>query len=237
MENVAVRNELSILIVEDEHTSMTLLKAMLAKSGLAISKIKSAEDLKTACDLLENDHFDVALLDLNLPDSSGLDTLVSLRKKQSAIAIVVITGEYEDQTGMKAIAKGAQEYIIKGRFDIKTLNKSILYAIARRGVDCELQSANEKYRTVFESSAVVRPVKTLYPVEEWEILKEFHIRRRGTQNNLETRMIRKAGGIVDVEISLSVLKDSNGRTTGSIAIITDISERKRIREILDRKQI
>lgn len=266
MENLTVRSELSILIVEDDQTSRTLLIAMLERSGLAISKIESAEDLKTACDLLENDHFDVTLLDLNLPDSSGLDTLVSLRKKQSAIAIVIITGEYEEQTGLEAIAKEAQEYIIKGRFDIKTLNKSILYAIVRRVVDCELQSTNEKYRTVFESSAVaitvadehgrltswnkcaenllgmteddlhLRPVKTLYPVEEWEILRESHIRQRRIQNNLETRMARKDGGIVDVEISLSVFKDLNGRTTGSIAIITDISERKRIHEILDRKQ-
>ncbi|MBN2181857.1 MAG: PAS domain S-box protein [Sedimentisphaerales bacterium] len=122
--------------------------------------------------------------------------------------------------------------------------------------------AEEKYRMIFENSAAaitlvdeqerlvswntfmegllgyegeelyLMPVKTLYPVGEWEKIRTFDVRQKGMQHHLETRMVKKDGGVIDVDISLSVLKDSDGNTTGSIGIIRDITERKRAEEKL-----
>ena len=126
----------------------------------------------------------------------------------------------------------------------------------------ERRLAEERYRTIFENSAVaismvdeqerliswnkfmerllgmdeedlyLKPVKSLYPVQEWERIRSYNIRQKGMQHHLETRMIKKDGVLIDVDISLSVLKDSTGKTTGSIGVIRDITERKEAEEKL-----
>ncbi len=126
----------------------------------------------------------------------------------------------------------------------------------RKKAEQELSVAENKYRTIFENSAVaitlvdekerliswnkfmedmlgmtkedlyLRPIKTLYPEEEWERIRKSNIRRKGMQHHLETKMLKKNGEIIDVDISLSVQKDSEAEITGSIGVITDITERK-----------
>jgi PAS domain S-box-containing protein len=134
----------------------------------------------------------------------------------------------------------------------------------RRSAERERQLAEEKYRTVFDNSAVaitltdaqeriiswntfaenllgmghvdlyLRPVKTLYSEEEWKKIRSYNIRQKGMQHHLETKMIKKSGEVIDIDISISVLKDAQGNITGSIGIIRDITERKRAEEELHR---
>ncbi len=248
---------LKILVVEDSLVDRTLLQELLPKSPLPISEVKSAESLNAAFELLDKNHFDVVLLDLHLPDSKGLDTLVRISEKYPRVSNVVITGKYDSDLGLKAITQGAQEYLIKGSYNIDTLSKSINYAIERKKVECKLQLTEERYRTIFENSAVaitmtdeqerlvswnkfteellgmngedlhLRPVKSLYPAEEWEKIRIYGVRQKGMQYHLETKMIKKNSEVIDVDISLSVLKNSEGKTTGSIGVIRDITDRKK----------
>lgn len=123
--------------------------------------------------------------------------------------------------------------------------------------------AEEKYRMIFENSAVaimiadeqeqliswnkfaedllgmdeedlyLKPVQSFYPAEEWEKIRAFDIRQKGMQHHLvETRMIKKDGRIIKVDISLSVLKNPEGEIIGSIGVIRDITERKKAEEAL-----
>ncbi len=125
----------------------------------------------------------------------------------------------------------------------------------------ERQLAEDKYRMIFENSAVaitmvdeherliswnrftedllgmdrddlyLKPVRSLYPAEEWERIRAYHLRQKGMQHHLvETRMIKKDGNIIEVDISLSVLTNAEGKTTGSIGIIRDITEHKKAQE-------
>ncbi|UCC98972.1 MAG: PAS domain S-box protein [Phycisphaerales bacterium] len=126
----------------------------------------------------------------------------------------------------------------------------------RRKAEQKLQLVEDRYRTIFENSAVaitmadeqerliswnrftetllgmsredlyLRPVESLYTVEEWKRIRACNVRQKGMQHHLETRMTRKDGRVIDVDISLSVLKNSGGKATGSIGVIRDISERK-----------
>ena len=73
----------------------------------------------------------------------------------------------------------------------------------------------------------LRPVKSLYPKGQWEKIRALDIGQKGIQRHLETVMIRKDGSLVDVDVSLSILKDSEGNILGSIGVTTDITERKR----------
>ncbi|MFC1755643.1 PAS domain S-box protein, partial [Thermoproteota archaeon] len=126
----------------------------------------------------------------------------------------------------------------------------------RKHTERELRIAEEKYRTIFDNSAVaitvadaqerivswnkftedifgmskddlyLKPVSSFYSNEEWENIRSQNIRQKGMQHHLETKAIRKDGRIIDVDISISVLKDADGYITGSIGIIRDITERK-----------
>jgi len=132
----------------------------------------------------------------------------------------------------------------------------------RKKAENERLLAEEKYRMIFENSAAaitlvdeqeqliswntymeglldfsgedlyLRPIQSLYPEGEWQRIRTFDVRQKGMQHHLETKMIKKDGSVIDVDISLSVLKDSEGNTTGSIGIIRDITERKQAEEKL-----
>jgi two-component system, LuxR family, sensor kinase FixL len=126
----------------------------------------------------------------------------------------------------------------------------------RKTAEQKLRVVENRYRTIFENSAVaitmaddrerlvswnrftetlldmntedlyLRPVQSLYPVEEWTRIRACNVRQKGMQHHLETRMVKKDGRLMDVDISLSVMRNSEGEATGSIGVIRDISERK-----------
>jgi len=127
----------------------------------------------------------------------------------------------------------------------------------RKKAEQERQQAEEKYRTIFENSAAaitlvdaneqiiswnrcaeellgmnkedlyLKPVKSLYPEGQWEKIRTLDVGQKGIQRHLETRMIRKDGELIDVDVSLSILKNSDGKIMGSIGVTTDITDRKR----------
>jgi len=132
----------------------------------------------------------------------------------------------------------------------------------RKKTERALRDSEEKFRIVFENAAVAimfadgrerlsfwnpftesmlqmnsadlaqKQVSALYPDEEWAKIRSLGIRDKGMIHHLETRMIREGGSCLDVDISISVLRDPEGKITGSIGIARDISDRKRAEESL-----
>jgi PAS domain S-box-containing protein len=79
----------------------------------------------------------------------------------------------------------------------------------------------------------MKPVSSLYPDEEWAKIRSQNVRQKGMQNHIETKMIKKNQEVIDVSLSVSVLKGPDGNVTGSIAVISDIGEFKRLQEERD----
>jgi CheY-like chemotaxis protein len=75
--------------------------------------------------------FDVVLLDLNLPDSEGLDTLTRMLDTAKDVPIVVLTGGGDEGQGVQAIRMGAQDYFPKGKLDSSWVGRALRYAIQR----------------------------------------------------------------------------------------------------------
>lgn len=145
------KKSLNILVVEDDPVSMALLESLLSKALTNINELISAETLETAIDHLNEHSCDIVLLDLNLPDSTGLNTLKSITEISNGAAIVVITGDYDDDVGLEAVTHGAQEYLVKGRYDAYILGRSIKYAIERKRSEDLLQKKENQYRTLVEN--------------------------------------------------------------------------------------
>jgi len=257
---------LKILIVEDDIVDRKLLERLLSESSLRVSEVKSAEYLSVALELLDRDHFDVVLLDLGLPDAQGIESFTELQSQVPHVPIIVLSGLDDEDTAIKAVQKGVQDYLIKGQVDSNLLMRAVRYAIERKKVERELQLAEQRYRTIFENSAVaimmvdeqecliswnqftenllgmnsedlhLRSVKSLYPEGEWQKIRAHNVRQKGMQHHLETKMVKKNGQIIDVDVSLSVVKDSDDKIIGSIGVIRDVTERKTFEEALRRSE-
>ena len=78
----------------------------------------------------------------------------------------------------------------------------------------------------------LRPIHTLYPPEEWKIIRSLNIRKSGFKHHMETKVIRKDGTIIDVDLSVNILKDEKGKITASVGMLQDITERKRSNELI-----
>jgi len=83
---------------------------------------------------------------------------------------------------------------------------------------------------------LLKPVRDLYPEVEWKKIRSQHIRQKGMQHHLETKILKKNNEQLDVDISLSVLKNHEDQVVGSIGVMKDISARKRIEKTLEESE-
>jgi signal transduction histidine kinase/CheY-like chemotaxis protein len=93
--------------------------------------LENAVSLQAGLDLLGRQEYDIVLLDLMLPDSQGLDTLVKIRAKAPSLPVVVLTNLDQDDAGLEAIAHGAQDFLSKSKLDAGRLRHAIGFALAR----------------------------------------------------------------------------------------------------------
>ncbi|MFA5353596.1 MAG: GGDEF domain-containing response regulator [Thermodesulfovibrionales bacterium] len=127
-----------VFLIEDDPEDIFLLEELIASDGSSPLSLLCAGSLRMAKEILAEGNIDVILLDLGLPDSRGVDTLVRALDCAQDIPIVVLTGLDDENTGVKAVQMGAQDYLIKGRIDLQLLTRSILYAITRHRQKREL---------------------------------------------------------------------------------------------------
>jgi len=133
-------------VVDDNDVDLRMLEAMLTENEAGPCFFRCATSLADAMESLTEQDFDVVVLDLNLPDSQGEQTLIELNKKFPLITIVVNTGAYEDEVGVISLRLGAQDFLNKGKYNSYTLNKSLLYAIERKRLELELKMAYDNLK-------------------------------------------------------------------------------------------
>ena len=143
---------LRILVVEDNPVDRRILESMLAESTTVISLLKTAQTLADAIQLLDQHEFDAIILDLNLPDSEGKDTLLRLSSQFPQVTIVINTGAYEDEVGLHTLSYGAQDFLVKGKYTAYVLNKALYYAVERKRLELEL---NEAYKRLQEAQSQI----------------------------------------------------------------------------------
>ena len=140
------KQALKVLMVEDSLSDRRLLESVLLESSNQVALLKCTDSLAGALDLLAQYRFDVAILDLNLTDSFGEETLVKLNKECPHLPIVVNTGAYEEGIGLESLRFGAQDFLVKGKYDGYILYKALYYAIERKRIESELIRATQKIK-------------------------------------------------------------------------------------------
>lgn len=133
---------MKILAIEDNPADLEILRELLFDLQVSSFDLASAGSLATAGTILARGDTDFVLLDLGLPDSQGIETLRAVRANFPSLPIVVLTGFDDDETGMRALREGAQDYLVKGQIIGSSLVRSIRYANERNRFEQELIRKN-----------------------------------------------------------------------------------------------
>lgn len=142
-----------ILIVEDNPSDVRLIKDLLDGVDAYRFELTRAVRLAEAIRCRDKTEHDLIVLDLNLPDSSGLDTLRAICSDPFHMPIIVLTGAHDEDTGQDAVRLGAQDYLVKDDLTEQTLKRSILYTLARHELAMQYRHRLEQELRGFERAS------------------------------------------------------------------------------------
>jgi len=140
-----------ILLVEDNPGDARLIREMLAETPAQDFSIEWVSRLADGLERLGRDQFDVVLLDLGLPDSQGLDTLIKAYKQAPQVPFVVLTGLADETLALTALRQGAQDYLFKDETHPNLILRAIRYATERKQAELVLETERRKLYALLNS--------------------------------------------------------------------------------------
>lgn len=141
---------LKILLVEDNPADADLLQEILDEADETQWSLVHVERLSEALHTLNENYFDVILLDLSLPDKQGLGTIAQTHEAAPDLPIVVLTGLNDKAIALEALRQGAQDYLVKGKIDSDLLVRAIRHAIERAQTLKRLRQSEEQLQRLNE---------------------------------------------------------------------------------------
>lgn len=141
---MAAPNELKVLLLEDNPGDAFLIKFYFSESSSPVFNVMHAETVKAALDLLAENKFDIIVSDMNLPDSFGVDTIKTILSKYPGNMLIVLTGLTDEEVGLETVRYGAQDFLVKGKFDGKVLISSVMFAFERFKLNKQLDEENSR---------------------------------------------------------------------------------------------
>jgi serine phosphatase RsbU (regulator of sigma subunit) len=121
---------MNVLLIEDDDDDVLIVEDFLAESSLPVA-LSHARTLQEGLERLPGET-ECVLLDLRLPDVTGLEGVLSVRAAAPQIAVIVLTGFDDEAAGVAAVDAGAQDFLVKGKVNGELLARAIRYAVGRR---------------------------------------------------------------------------------------------------------
>ncbi len=132
-----------VLLIEDNAGDADLTRLRLVEANSDV-QVECVDRLSAGLACLAEHRTSLILLDLNLPDSRGAATYRSILEKAPGIPVVILSGQDDEALAGKALHQGAQDYLVKGKFDAKALDRAMRYAIERQGLLRALEITQKK---------------------------------------------------------------------------------------------
>ncbi len=123
---------LTVLLIEDNSYDVQRVKQALKKSAVALFNIEVASHLKSAEEALKKGGADAVIVDLNLPDSHGLDTFLALQDLSPHAPMVILSSLDDEALALEAMRKGAQDYLVKKNEGYERLAICLIHAVERK---------------------------------------------------------------------------------------------------------
>ena len=128
------------LVLEDNPLDFRMVRQLIERSGLGEIQIFHCERLSEALKASdEQSPPDVILADLNLPDSSGLETVERMCDRFPQAALIVLSGPSDETLATLVVQAGAQDYLVKEQVNQESLRSAIRYALERKRIENELR--------------------------------------------------------------------------------------------------
>lgn len=246
---------ISVLLIEDNGPLAGLMTQILDRVPDATFATENSVTLADGIERLSAGGIDLVLLDLSLPDSSGIDSFHQLYNQFPSLPIVVLTALEDETVALTALRDGAQDYLIKNEINPRTLTRAIRYAIERkRGEEARSQLAaivdsshdaiiglsleglivswNSGAEAMFGypfEEVIGRPSSMLLPPGQFDEMPFMLERLKIGQpvKDFEGIRMRNDGVEINLAISVSPIKNTVGRIIGASMIARDINEQKR----------
>ncbi len=255
-----------IILIEDNLGDIRIIQDLLKNAHNFQYELIVTHRMSTGLEYLNENDVDVILLDLGLPDSQNHNTFRSIFTKHPQIPIVVLTGLDDQESALKAVWGGAQDYLIKGQVTSSILERAIRYAIERNNSEKEIRESEDKYRTLFESAqdAIVisnpdhrfinvnpAAIKLFgYSSNEFsllttldlfanpvdQILLQQTLKTRKMTKNYDVTFKHKNGSEIDCLVNISAQLDKEGRIITYNSIIRDITALKQTEQEMINQQ-
>ena len=129
---------MKLLLVEDNPADVEFLAASLRRQRASDVEMVNVQSLGSATERLGSEKFDIVLLDLHLPDASGLECIDAIQAIDNEIPIVVLSGQDDEEFAVSILNKGAQDYLVKWEGQGRTILRSVRYAIERKRSELRL---------------------------------------------------------------------------------------------------
>lgn len=146
-----MNDNIKVLIVDDNSDYVFLIKELLKDITIIKFEFLHETSLGSAISCLGKEKFDCILLDLNLPDSHGIDTFKNVINKFPEFPIIVITGTDDEKIAIESLKYGAQDYLVKGNINGEIIYRSIRYAIERKKTENILIHNERKYKSIVDT--------------------------------------------------------------------------------------
>jgi diguanylate cyclase (GGDEF)-like protein/PAS domain S-box-containing protein len=139
------QDTLSVLLIEDDSLEAGLIRDEIAIFPRTSAQVDHVQRLLAGIGRLAERHYDVVLLDLNLPDGAGIESLHKVKAAAPNVPVVILTNMEDQEAAVAMVAEGAQDYVIKRHVTSELLRRSIRYAMARQEAEASLRASEERY--------------------------------------------------------------------------------------------
>ena len=258
------REKINLLLVDDDEDDYIITQDLLSEIETDEFSVVWVNNYDDAIQKIEEDNFDVYLIDYRLGEKSGLDLLQAGIALGIRSPIIMLTGKGFAELDRQAMQMGAADYLVKDGLNTMALERSIRYALNNARIVHKLFAQEQKYRALFEQS-----VNAIYITNKEDLfintndameelfgyslpelqrlsLKDLFaqpdeyphlyqlLTTEGVVIDFEARLKHKDQRIVACNLSAARLVDSEQNLLGYQGIITDISEKQKVQQELIR---
>jgi len=248
----------SILVIDDDVGTCETISDVLERRG---HSVVTATQARSALEVLTERSVDAAILDLQLPDVSGLVLLRAIKTSSPTTEVIIITGHASVTTAIQAINGSAFAFVTKP-FEMDNLIGTIERALAKQRVDRARRETTRTLETLIQAPPVAivaldpagrvtawnTAAERMFGWRQHEVLGEFVpnipaakraefdetvvLNLRGQDTLRESQRQRKDGTLIDVLSATALIMDTQGLVSGTMAVLVDITERKELEEHL-----
>ncbi len=255
------KETLALLIVEDDEDDYFLTRTLLGRAPTLRFDVTWASTYETGLDELASERFDVALVDYRLGAQNGLDLLREARTRGVRTPLILLTGQDDVETDVRAASAGASDYLVKGGTDAALLERSIRYARERARNLGQIQRQADLLDKAQDAILAFRPDGSLRYVNQSVVRLTGYsfqqllgsdglifkftdvpiaalIRKLESEGEWTGELVvkRMDGRPLTVESRWTLVRDAQGTVQSYLAIFTDITERKQLESQFLRSQ-